>query len=90
MVQKTIYTKAKANLILRGIIWDLNVHYFRAYYLSHNISSKVQTLGYNNKCFFPFEKSKPKNPKLIPLDNNRAEPAKRKDRKNKRKEFSKV
>ena len=48
----------------------------------------MQTQGFNNKVFSCSKKSKPKDPKPAPLyDNTAAEPAKKKDRKDKKIKF---
>ena len=66
----------------------MNPHCFRDYCPSHNTFLKVQTQGSNNKNSSHFEKSKPKDPKPVLLrDNAVVEPAKKEDKKNKKKRF---
>lgn len=69
------------------MVWNLYAYYSKAQYLSHNTFWKVQTQSSNNKNFSRLEKSKLKDSKLAPSRNNAAEPAKKKDRKNKKKRF---
>ena len=43
MVQKAINAEVKASLKSNTMVWDSDIHYFRSYCPSHNISLKVQT-----------------------------------------------
>ena len=88
MVQKAVNIKAKADLKSSTMVWNLDAHYFRGHYLSHNTFSKVQTQGLNNKDFSRSKESKPKALKLAPLyDNIVVKLAKKKDKKDKMKRY---
>ena len=90
MIQKIVNIKAKANLKSGTIVQDLDADWFKGYCLSHNISLKIQTQSSNNKDFFYSEELKLKDPKPTLLyDNVMTKPAKKKDRKNKKKRFQK-
>ena len=85
MVQRAVNAKAKAGLRSSTIVWKSDARCFRGYRLSHNTSSKVQTQG--SKDFSRSEESKPKNPKPALSRDNAAEPAKKEDRKDKKKKL---
>ena len=88
IIQKIVNAKAKSGLRSSTIVWDLNVYCSKGHHLSHNTFSKVQTQDSNNKNSSCSRKAKPKDPKLALLcDNAVVEPAKKKDRKNKKKRF---
>ena len=85
MVQKTVNAEAKAGLRSSTMVRDLNAHCFRGHCPSHNTSSKVQTQGSSHKDSPRSEKLKPKDPKLAPSLDDTVEPAKKEDRKGKKK-----
>ena len=88
MVQRTVNAKAKAGLRSSTMIWDSDARCPRHHYPSHNTSSKVQSQGSNNKDSSYSEELKPKDLKPSPpYDNAAVEPAKKKDRKDKKKKF---
>ena len=81
-MQKAVNAEAKTNLKSSTIIWDLNIHCLKSHYPFYNTSSKVQFQGFNNKNFSRSEKSKPKDPKPVPLYDNAAKKlAKKKNKK---------
>ena len=85
MVQKTVNAEAKAGLRSSTMVWDSNIHYFRSYFLSNNISLKVQTQSSKNSSY-P-KKLKPKNLKSASLRDNMAELPKKNNKKDKKKRF---
>ena len=85
MVQRAVNIEAKAGLKSSTMVRDLDACCPRGHRLSHNTSSKVQTQG--SKDSSRSEEAKPKDPKLAPLRENAAEPAKKEDRKDKKKRF---
>lgn len=87
MVQKTINAKAKVVLRSSTMVENLDAHYRRGYHLSYNISSKLQTQGFNSMNFFCFKKLKPKDPKLAPSRINATKSPKQKHKKDKKKRF---
>ena len=87
MMQRAVNAEAKTSLKFSIIIYNLDAHYFKSYYLFHNTFLIIQTQNSNNKNFFYFKKLKPKNLKLAPLHINMVEPAKKKDKKYKKKKF---
>ena len=90
MVQKIVNVEAKAGLRSSIMVYDLDAHCPRSHRLSHNTFSKVQTQGSNNKDIFCSKEPKPKDLKPALLRDNAAmEPAKKEDRKDKKKKFRK-
>ena len=88
MVQKAVNAKTKVGLRSSTMVRDLDAHYPRGHRPSHNTSSKVQSQGSNNKDSSRFKEPKPKDLKLAsPHDDAAAEPAKKEDRKDKKKRF---
>ena len=88
MVQKAINAEAKAGLRSSTMVKDSDVYCPKGHRPSHNIFSKVQSQGSNNKDFSYSEESKPKDPKPIPpRDNVAVKLAKKKDKKDKKKRF---
>ena len=84
MMQRTINAEAKAGLRSSTMIWDLDAHCPRSHRLSHNTFSKMQSQDSNNKDSFHSKEPKLKNLKpTLPYNNAVAEPAKKKDRKDK-------
>ena len=64
MVQKMINTKAKIGLRSNIMIWDMDFHCSKSYYLPQNTSIKLQTQNLNIKKS-KSKKSKPKKKKPI-------------------------
>ena len=88
MVQKAINAKAKAGLRSNTMVWDSDACCSRGHRLSHNTFLKMQSQGSNIKDFSRSKKPKPKDSKPALLcDNAVTEPAKKKDRKDKKKRF---
>ena len=88
MVQRAVNAEAKASLRFSTIIWDSDARCPKEHRLFHNTSSKVQSQGSINKDSSHSEEPKPKDPKpSLPCDNAAAKPAKKKDRKDKKKRF---
>ena len=85
MVQRTVNAEAKAGLRSSIMVQDLNARYPKGYRLFHNTSLKVQTQGSKNSS--SSEELKPKDSKPALLRDNVAEPAKKEDRKEKKKRF---
>ena len=84
MVQKAVNAEAKAGLRSSTMVRESDVCCPRGHRLSHNTSSKVQTQGTTAKE--PCSKEpKPKDLKPAPSNDNTAEPAKKEDRKEKKK-----
>ena len=80
MVQKTVNAKAKTSLRSSIMVWD--------HRLFHNTSLKIQIQDSNNKNSSRFEELKLKNLKPAPpRDNAMAKPAKKEDKKDKKKRF---
>ena len=85
MVQKAVNAKAKAGLKSSTMVWKSDARCFRGYRPSHNNFLKVQTQGSSYKDSPRSEKPKPKDPKPAPSCDNVAEPAKKEDKKEKKK-----
>ena len=85
MVQKAVNAEAKAGLRSSTIVRKSDVCCPRSHRPSHNTSSKMQTQGSSHKDSSRSEKPKPKNPKPAASCDNAVEPAKREDRKKKKK-----
>ena len=87
-VQRALNVEAKAGLRSSTMVRDSDARCPREDCLSHNTSSKMQSQGSNNKDSSRSEEPKPKDPKPAPPhDNAAAEPAKKEDRKDKKKRF---
>ena len=84
MVQRAINAEAKAGLRSSTMIQKSDARCPRGHRPSHNTSSKVQTQRTIAKEPRS-EESKPKDPKPAPSRDNAAEPAKKEDRKEKKK-----
>ena len=82
-MQKVVNIKGKAGQVSSTIVSDLDVCCLRHHPLSHNTTSKMQIQGLNTKA----KKSQTKKPNLAPSHNNTAEPAKKENKKNKKKKF---
>ena len=63
-MQKTVNIKIKANLRSNIMIWNIDFHYSRDYYLSYNTFIKMQTQDLIMKKFKP-KKFKHKDSNLI-------------------------
>ena len=88
MVQRAVNAKAKAGLKSSIMVWDLDAYCPKSYHSSYNTFLKMQFQGSNIKDFFHSKEPKPKDLKPAPLYNNTtAEPAKKKDRTDKKKRF---
>ena len=85
MVQRAVNAEAKTGLISSIMVWDLDACCLRGHRLSHNTSSKVQTQS--SKDFSRSEKPKSKDSKPALSCDNAAEPAKKEDRKDKKKKL---
>ena len=85
MVQRAVNAEAKAGLRSNTMVRESDAYCPRGYRPSHNTSSKVQTQG--SKDSSCSEKPKPNDPKPVPSHNNAVEPAKKKDRKDKKKKL---
>ena len=85
MVQRAVNAEAKAGLRSSTMVRKLDVRCPRGHRPSHNTSSKVQTQG--SKDSSRSEEPKPKDPKPAPLRDNAAEPAKKEDRKERKKKL---
>ena len=83
MVQRAINAKAKAGLRSTIMVRDSDIYCPQGYCPSNNTVSKVQTQGTAIKDSSHLEKSRTKDPKLVPLCDNPAEPAKKKDKQKK-------
>ena len=83
IVQRAVNTKVKAGLRSSIMVWDLDVRCPRGHHPFHNTFSKMQTQGSKDSSYF--EKPKLKDMKLAPSRNNVAKPAKKEDRKDKKK-----
>ena len=84
IVQRAVNAEAKAGLRSSTMVRELDARCHRGHRLSHNTFSKVQTQGTTIKGSRS-EEPKPKDPKLALSHDNAAEPAKKKDRKEKKK-----
>ena len=69
------------------MIQNLDAYCLKDYRLSHNILSKIQTQGFNNKYFSYSKKSQTKDSKPTLLYNNTKKLTKKKNKKNKKKRF---
>ena len=87
MVQRAVNTKAKVGLRSSTMVRKSDAHCPRGHCPSHNTSSKVQTQGSSHKDLPYPEEPKPKDPNLAPSYDNVAEPAKKEDKKEKKKRF---
>ena len=88
MMQRAVNAEAKADLRSSTMVRDLDARCPRGHRPSHNTSSKVQSQGSNNKDSSRSEEPKPKDLKPAPPRNDAAaEPAKKEDRKDKKKRF---
>ena len=86
MVQRAVNAEAKAGLRSSTMVRESDARCPRGHRPSHNTSSKVQTQGTTAKE--PRSKEpKPKDPKPAPLRDDAAEPAKKEDRKEKKKKL---
>ena len=85
MVQKTLNTEAKASLKSSTMVRNLDTRCSKGHRLSHNTSSKVQTQG--SKDSSHSEEPKPKDLKPTPSRDNAAEPAKKENKKDKKKKL---
>ena len=85
MVQRAVNAEAKASLRSSIMIKELDVRCPRGHHPSHNTSFKVQTQGSSHKDSTRSKEPKPKNPKPTLSRDNAAEPAKKEDRKEKKK-----
>ena len=85
MVQMAVNAEAKAGLKSSTMVRNSDVRCPRGHRLSHNTSSKVQTQGSSHKDSPRSKKPKPKDSKLAPSRDNAAEPAKKEDKKDKKK-----
>ena len=85
IVQKVVNAEAKAGLRSSTIVWDLDAHCSQGQRPSHNTSSKMQSL--DSKDSSHPKKPKPKDLKSALSHDNVAEPAKKKNRKDKKKRF---
>ena len=85
MVQRAVNVEAKAGLRSSTMVRNSDARCPRGHRPSHNTSFKVQTQGSSHKNSSRSEELKPKNPKPVPLRDNATEPAKKEDRKEKKK-----
>ena len=85
MVQRAVNVETKAGLRSSTIIRDLDARCPRGHRPFHNTSSKVQTQDSSHKDSPHSEEPKSKDLKLAPSRDDMAEPAKKKDRKDKKK-----
>ena len=83
MMQKAVNAEAKASLRSSIMVRDLDARCPRGHRLSHNTSSKVQTQG--SKDSFRSKEPKAKDPKPAPSREDMVEPAKKENKKNKKK-----
>ena len=86
IVQRAVNAEAKAGLRSSTIVWESDARCPRGHCPSHNISSKVQTQGTTAKEPRS-EQLKPKDPKSAPSRDDLAEPAKKEDKKEKKKKL---
>ena len=80
MVQKAVNAEAKAGLRSTIMVWDSDICYPQGHCFSNNIASKVQIQGIAAKDSSRPEEPKTKDLKSVPLRNDLAEPAKKKDK----------
>ena len=85
MMQRAVNAEAKAGLKSSTMVRNPNVRCLRSHRPSHNTSFKGVDPG--SKNFSRSKEPKPKNPKPAPSHDNAAEPAKKEDRKEKKKRF---
>ena len=85
MVQRAVNAEVKANLRSSTMVRELDACCPRGHRLSHNTSFKMQTQGSSHKNSPRSKEPKPKDPKLAPSRDDVAEPAKKKDRTEKKK-----
>ena len=87
-MQKVVNARAKAGLRSSTMVWNLDARCSRGHRPSHKTSSKVQSQGSNNKDSSHSKELKPKDLKpSLPRNNAVAEPAKKENRKDKKKRF---
>ena len=84
MVQRAVNAEAKAGLRSNTMVRESDAGCPRGQRPSHNISSKMQIQGTTAKEPYS-EEPKPKDPKPAPSCDNATEPAKKEDRKEKKK-----
>ena len=87
MVQKAVNAEVKAGLRSSTMIQDSDAHCLKGHHPSQNTFLKVQTQGSSHKDSPCSEKPKPKDPKPALSHDNAAEPAKKEDRKDKKKKL---
>ena len=85
MVQRAVNVKAKAGLKSSTMVRELDARCPRGHGLSYNTSSKVQTHGSSHEDSTHSKKPKSKDLKPAPLRDKAAKPAKKEDRKKKKK-----
>ena len=85
IVQRAVNAKAKAGLRSSTMVRKSDARCSKGHRPSHNTSSKVQRQGSSHKDSPRSEEPKPKDPKPASSRDNAAEPAKKKDRKEKKK-----
>ena len=85
MVQRAVNVKTKAGLRSSTIVRDSDTRCPKSHRPSHNTSSKLQTQG--SKDPSRSKKPKLKDPKPAPSRDNAMEPAKKENRKNKKKKL---
>ena len=85
MMQRAVNVEAKAGLKSSTMVLESDARCPRGYRLSHNTFSKVQTQ--DSKDSSRSKESKPKDPKPAPSRDNATEPAKKEDRKDKKKKL---
>ena len=87
-MQRVVNAETKIGLRSSTMVWDWNVYCSKSHRLSYNTSLKVLTQSSNNKDSSRSEKLKPRDSKpAISYNNAMAEPAKKKNRKDKKKRF---
>ena len=84
-MQKAVNAEAKATLRSSTMSRESDTHCPRGHRPSHNTSSKVQTQGSSHKDSPHSQEPKPKNLKPTMSRDNVAEPAKKENRKEKKK-----
>ena len=80
MILKDVNAKAKAGLRSTILVQDSDIYCSQGYCPSNNTASKVQTQGTTTKDFSYLKEPKTKDLKSVPLCDNPAEPAKKKDK----------
>ena len=85
MMQRAVNAEGKAGLRSSTIVRDLDACCPRSDRPSYNISSKVQTQSFKNSS--RSKEPKPNNLKPAPSRDNTAKPAKKEDRKDKKKKL---